>query len=59
MKRLKDNSEMCPKQGMEPCQKHFEAQRERPNCIRLAHGRMGTPGCVNKEPEEREFVVDS
>ena len=21
--------------------------------------RMGTPGCVNKEPEEREFMVDS
>ena len=37
---------MRPKQGMEPCQKHSQAQRERQNDIPLALGRMGTPGCV-------------
>ena len=39
---------MCPKQGMEPCQKHIQAHRERPSYILLARGRTGTPGCVNK-----------
>ena len=43
---------MRPKQGMEPCQKHIQAQREKPSYIPLARGRMGTPGCV------RELVVD-
>ena len=33
---------MCPKQGMEPCQKHTQAQREWPSYILLA------PHCVNK-----------
>ena len=28
--------------------KKIQAQRERPSCILLARGRMGTPGCVNK-----------
>ena len=35
------------------CQKHIQAQRERPSYIPLARGRMSAPGCV------REFVVDS
>ena len=43
---------MRPKQGMEPCQKHIQAQRERPSYIPLARGRMGTPGCIG------EFVLD-
>ena len=50
---------MCPKQGLEPCQKHIQAERKRPSYIPLAHGRMGTPAASTKEPEEREFVVDS
>ena len=51
---------MRPKQGMEPCQKHIQAQRERQIYILLARGRMGTPGCVNKRAGgKREFVADS
>ena len=51
---------MCPKQGMEPCQKHFQAHRERQGYILLARGRMGPPGCGNKRAGgKREFVVDS
>ena len=47
---------MCPKQGLEPCQKLFLAQRERQSYILLA---CGKPAASTKEPEEREFVVDS
>ena len=32
---------MCPKQGLESCQKHS-------GYILLSLGAMGTPGCVNK-----------
>ena len=39
---------MRPKQGMEPCQKHVQAQRKRQGYILLARRRMGTSGCVNK-----------
>ena len=39
---------MRPKQGMEPCQKQIQAQRERQSYILLARGGMGTPGCFNK-----------
>ena len=35
------------------------AQSERQDYILLAHGRMGPPAASMKEPEEREFVVDS
>ena len=49
---------MCPKQGLESCQKYIQDQRDRQSNIPLARGRVGTPGCVEKEPEEREFVVD-
>ena len=47
MKRLKDNSDVS-KQGMEPCQKHIQAERERHGYILLARGRIGPPGCRNK-----------
>ena len=40
---------MCPKQGLELCQKRIQAQGERPSYILLARGEL----------EEREFVVDS
>ena len=50
---------MCPKQGLESCQKQFQAQRERQDCILLACGKVGTPCCVNERAEEREFVVVS
>ena len=39
---------MRPKQGVEPCQRHIQAQRERQSYILFARGGMGTPGCVNK-----------
>ena len=39
---------MCPKQGMEPCQKHLQAPRKGQGYIPLARGKTGTPGCVNK-----------
>ena len=50
---------MCPKQGLESCQKHFQAQRERQDCILLACEKVCTSCCVNQRGEEREFVVDS
>ena len=50
---------MRPQQGLEPCQRHVQAQRERQNFILLACRRMGTPAASIKEPEKREFVVDS
>ena len=50
---------MRPKQGMESCQTHVQAQRERQDYILLAHGGMVLPVVAIKEPEEREFVVDS
>ena len=49
---------MCPKQGMESCQKHFQAQWKRQSYVVVARGRMGTPGCVIKRAG-REFEVDS
>ena len=39
---------MCPMQGLESCQTHFQAQRERQSNFLLARGRMGAPSCVNK-----------
>ena len=50
---------MCPKQGLEPCQKHIQAQRERQSCILLARGGVGTLAASTKGPEDREFAVDS
>ena len=42
---------------MEPCQKHFQAQRE--NCILLAAEEWVLPAASTKEPKQREFVMDS
>ena len=39
---------MRPKEGLEPFQKHIQAQREIQSYILLARVRVGTPGCVNK-----------
>ena len=50
---------MRPWQGLESCQKKLQAQRKRQSCILLAHGRMGTPGCVNERAGGKKFVVDS
>ena len=51
---------MCPKQGMEPCQKHMQAQRERQNYFLLFHKEEWVlPAASTKEPQERKFVVDS
>ena len=47
IKRLKDNSG-APKQGLESCQKHIQAQRNGQSNILLARGGMGTLGCVNE-----------
>ena len=41
---------MCPKQGLEPCQTHVQARRK---------GQSYILPTLEKEPEEREFVVDS
>ena len=43
--------------ALEILPKCIQAQRKRHGCILLSRGGMGTPG--TKEPEEREFVVDS
>ena len=48
---------MCPKQGLEPCQKHIEAERERQNYILLAHGKVGIPGCVNKRGPKKKSLL--
>ena len=39
---------LCPKQGLESCQKQIQAQRKIQGCILLSRGGMGAPGCVNK-----------
>ena len=52
-KRLKDNSD-APEARHGTLPKNIcKTQRKRPGYILLARGRLGTPGCVNKEPEER------
>ena len=54
MKRLKETTATRPKQGLEPCQKHFQAQRERQNDILLAAEEwVLTPGCMNKRAEAK------
>ena len=39
---------MRSKQGMEPCQKHIQAQRERQDCILLGLGEEDNAGYMNK-----------
>ena len=48
---------MRPKQGLEPCQKHFQAQRQ--NDILLAAEEWVLQAASTKEPMQREFVMDS
>ena len=50
---------MCPKQSLEPCQKHVQAQRERQSYILLAAEEWVLRAASTKELEERKFVVDS
>ena len=57
-KRLQDSSDV-PEARLGILLKHIQVHRRRQGCILLSRGGMGTPGCANKEPEEREFVVDS
>ena len=49
---------MCPKQGLRSCQKYIQAQSERQSYVLLAC-KVGLPSASAREPEEREFVVDS
>ena len=50
---------MCPKQGLEPCRKHLQAQRERQGSILFPAEEWVLLAASTKVPEEREFVVDS
>ena len=52
---------MCPKQGLQSCQKHLQAQRERETRLHSTFPRRNGYSRLRqqKEPEEREFVVDS
>ena len=53
---------MCPKQGVESCQKHVQAQRKGQDHFPLALGRLCIGGYIHKgagREREREFVVDS
>ena len=50
---------MYPKQGLGPCQKHLQAQSERQGYILLACRNWVLPSASARQPEEREFVVDS
>ena len=48
---------MCPKQGMEPCQKHIQAQRKRQSYIRLARGRMGCSFQLRQQKSQRKEIL--
>ena len=50
---------VCPKQGLESCQQHIQAQRKIQGCIVLSRGGVVLSAGSTREPEEREFVVDS
>ena len=50
---------MYPKQGLGPCPKHLQAQSERQGYILLACRNWVLPSASARQPEEREFVVDS
>ena len=50
---------MCPKQGLESCQKHIQAQRKDRAAFYFHAEEWVLPAASTKEPEEREFVVDS
>ena len=50
---------MCPKQGLESCQKFLQAQRKDKAAFYFPTEEWVLPAASTKEPEEREFVVDS
>ena len=50
---------MCPKQGLESCQKHLQALRKKRLTFNFPAEEWVHPAASTKEPEEREFVVDS
>ena len=50
---------MCPKQGLESCWKQIQAQRKNKAAFYFRAEEWLLPAASTKEPEEREFVVDS
>ena len=58
MKRLNDSSDV-PESRLGILLKHVQSQRKRQCCILLSAEEWVLPVASTKEPEEREFVVDS
>ena len=58
MKRLKDSSD-APEASLGILPKPHTNSKKKSRLHSTVRGGMGTPGCVNKDAEEREFVVDS
>ena len=50
---------MCPKQGMEPCQKIYKLKENDKATFYSPEEEMVLPSASTKEREEREFVVGS
>ena len=50
---------MRPKRGVKPCQKHIKAQEKDKASFHSPSEEWVLPVASTKEPEEREFVVDS
>ena len=50
---------MCPEQGLESCQKHLPAQKKNKAAFHFPAKEWVLPAASTKEPEEREFVLDS
>ena len=50
---------MRPKQNVEPCQKRIQGPRKNKATFYSAAEQRVLPAASTKEPEEREFVVDS
>ena len=50
---------MCPKQGLQSCQKHFQAQRNYKVAFYFPAEEWVLPAASTKERVEREFVADS
>ena len=57
--RDRKTAAMCRKQGLESCQKHIQAQSENKATFCSPAEEWVLPAASTKEPEEREFVVDS
>ena len=56
MKRLTRQQRCRPKQGMEPSQKHTQAQREGQSYILFAYGRMGTAWLRQQKSRRKESL---